>query len=321
MAEMNGEQYCELLKKENDFLKNALINIQRNLAESVTINRDTLKDYDQIQLELKSLVTDSQEIQTTSSTLQKTVTDSKTQADSMESLVHEINDLLKSIVAISDQTNLLALNATIESARAGEAGKGFAVVANEVKELSKMTKKAAESITVSVSKIKSQSNVVSKSMGESEGQCNTIKTITEHFYSRLSTANEKNTSSVTKIAGTNDQIFMSLAKLDHVIWKINTYNSVVHNKPTFDFVDHNNCRLGKWYNEGDGKANFSSLPTFRNIEDPHFEVHHCTKKIFESFGKPDSVHEISRLIEDMERSSDLIFSNLDRVLEEKNSRR
>lgn len=51
-----------------------------------------------------------------------------------------INELSKSISAISDQTNLLALNATIEAARAGEHGKGFGVVASEVKELSRSTK-------------------------------------------------------------------------------------------------------------------------------------------------------------------------------------
>jgi hypothetical protein len=51
-----------------------------------------------------------------------------------------------------------------------------------------------------------------------------------------------------------DSIFMSLAKLDHVLWKVNTYLSVNMNEPAFDFVDHHNCRLGKWYYEGDGKT-------------------------------------------------------------------
>lgn len=58
----------------------------------------------------------------------------------------EVGNVIEVIQGIAGQTNLLALNATIEAARAGEAGKGFAVVAGEVKELSKATRAATESI-------------------------------------------------------------------------------------------------------------------------------------------------------------------------------
>lgn len=48
-----------------------------------------------------------------------------------------------------------------------------------------------------------------------------------------------------------------------------------------DFVDHHNCRLGKWYEQGDGKQIFSSPPSFRHMEHPHSEVHNNTMRIFE----------------------------------------
>lgn len=50
---------------------------------------------------------------------------------------------LEFIDDMSQQTSILALNATIEAARVGIAGRGFAVVANEVKQLARSSKGAA----------------------------------------------------------------------------------------------------------------------------------------------------------------------------------
>ncbi len=71
----------------------------------------------------------------------------------LEENFDSISKLVKTINSIADQTNLLALNATIEAARAGEMGKSFAVVASEVKELSRTTKIANESIQKTITQI------------------------------------------------------------------------------------------------------------------------------------------------------------------------
>ena len=87
-------------------------------------------------------------------------------ASAMQKLEDEfrsVNDLLRVIDSVASQTNLLALNATIEAARAGDAGRGFSVVANEVKELSKSTKKVNTEIQDTMMKI---SEAVSKLSGQ-----------------------------------------------------------------------------------------------------------------------------------------------------------
>jgi len=89
--------------------------------------------------------------------------------DQLKEISKEIEELLGVIRKISDQTNLLALNATIEAARAGDAGRGFAVVAGEVKDLSRQTAKAAESIGEKSSAIQHAVTSVVQSIGDISG--------------------------------------------------------------------------------------------------------------------------------------------------------
>ena len=95
---------------------------------------------------------------------------------------------------------------------------------------------------------------------------------------------------------------MSLAKLDHVLWKVNTYYSVQTLQEQFTFVDHHNCRLGKWYYEGEGQEIFST----------------SSFKIFDNIAKEDSNKEsIMQALKEMESGSQNIFSTLDRILQDK----
>jgi methyl-accepting chemotaxis protein len=89
--------------------------------------------------------------------------------DQLKETSREIEELLGVIRKISDQTNLLALNATIEAARAGDAGKGFAVVAGEVKDLSRQTAMAAESIGQKSAAIQGAVTSVVQSIGDISG--------------------------------------------------------------------------------------------------------------------------------------------------------
>lgn len=157
-------------------------------------------------------------------------------------------------------------------------------------------------------------------MQDSEIKCANITESIESFYHHIQSSDEKNHVAIKRIFGTNDQVFMSLAKLDHIIWKINTYISILNNKPTFDFVDHHNCRLGKWYENGAGHEHFSHLASFRPLEIPHAEVHNNTKDIFNQLKSSANVNleEIKSYVELMEKGSQGVFHYLDRILAEKN---
>jgi hypothetical protein len=69
--------------------------------------------------------------------------------------------------------------------------------------------------------------------------------------------------------------FVELAKADHLVYKFQIYLVLIgkSDKISSDFASHHNCRLGKWYFEGDGHDCFSRLPGFREMDEPHKRVH------------------------------------------------
>ena len=314
----DNDQLVSILRIENTRLVDGLSNIQSCLAETVEINQDNIRNCKQIEGSFNDLSRESREICDEVVHLNSSVQQAKNNVEAMDSEVIDINSIVKLIQAIASQTNLLALNATIEAARAGEAGKGFAVVANEVKELSKQTQEAAESISHSIERVLSHSEQVSASMKSLEEKSDEMQETVSGFDARIQETNQRNTKAMERIYGTSDRIFMSLAKLDHIVWKVNTYLSVIENGPAFKFVDYHNCRLGKWYYEGDGQSNFSQTSSFARLEQPHSVVHNGTKDVFDLLGTMElNYPAIAAALNKMESGSDGVFEALDLILSEK----
>ena len=318
MAENQDKNLLKLLQFENEQLKLGLVNVQSNLAESTDINYESLAEFNEIKNDFSGLLDDSRKLTTQMAELTSLLATSKSRTQVMAEQIENINSLLQKIVGISYQTNLLGLNATIEAARAGEAGKGFAVVADEVKALARESKKAADEITMAIDQINEESMTFAHSMEESSEGCEKIKNVVDQFDLRLHETSQANNRSVHRILGTNDRTFTSLAKLDHIIWKVNTYLSVMKQEKEMTFVDHKSCRLGKWYTQGEGKKSFSRLKSYPHLDHPHSVVHSGTKRVFDTIDKGEGyTQELENAIKEMERGSDSVFDVLDKMLKEK----
>lgn len=119
-----------------------------------------------------------------------------------------------------------------------------------------------------------------------------------------------------------NHIFITLAKIDHIVYKTKAYAAILNENHTEEFSNHTTCRLGKWYAEGIGKERFSCTKSYPLINEPHKIVHdsvHDNMDVLASGGgfQP---HEIEPMVENfrkMEDASKQLFTLLNKLPEEK----
>nr|WP_309484668.1 CZB domain-containing protein [Candidatus Pantoea persica] len=101
--------------------------------------------------------------------------------------------------------------------------------------------------------------------------------------------------------------FLNTVKLDHMIWKLQVYQLLLDKEADYRVNTHTDCRLGKWYNKGEGK-HFAHLEAYRQLEQPHAEVHASGRTALEAFFNQDSAgmeaasHRVVRLVDELATS-------------------
>ena len=318
-ADQHGvDNATALMTYQNEQLKRNLVDIQGNMAASVSSSRENITQSTSLLENIIDLGDKAAGISTTLEGLNALALDSMGTVQALSERAQDVASILGLIKDISDQTNLLALNAAIEAARAGEHGRGFAVVADEVRKLADRTDKAISEIHISLQSMKQDVTTIGEKFEDIQENIAESNESIASFNSHMHTNAQMMRETFGSTEHTAERVFMSLAKLDHVLWKVNTYLSAVTQKEQFAFVDHHNCRLGKWYEQGEGAQFFKQTPSYTTLESPHSVVHNTTHKIFdlmhtETVGSDALV----RAFEEMEHASDGVFAILDRMLQEK----
>ncbi|MCU7834366.1 MAG: CZB domain-containing protein [gamma proteobacterium symbiont of Taylorina sp.] len=310
-------QVENLVKFENEKLKSGILDIQASLAQSVEAAKSTLECVSMLKVETGIRSVQLQNISSNINELTAVSGQSGQAVEGMSSRAEEITSILSLIRGIAEQTNLLALNAAIEAARAGEAGRGFAVVADEVRGLADKTQKAITEINDVINSLKDNVNSVSSTSAELISHISNTVEEMSGFQVKMDEIDSQVHSRFTDINLMTDKVFMSLAKTDHILWKINTYLSINNREPVFQFVDHHNCRLGKWYYEGEGKEFFSHSSHYQVLEQPHSIVHNSTKDIFKIIEQEDiDYDQLMQAVQVMEDSSQQVFDSLSEIAQD-----
>ena len=237
----------------------------------------------------------------------------------------EISAAVALITEISDQTNLLALNAAIEAARAGESGRGFAVVADEVRKLAEKTRAASLSIGEIMRALARDGTVMQTNAQQMQEMTASSATVVNSLADTFGRFAQAAGATEREAVIAHDKSFTTLVKMDHMIYKQRTYlslNSSGDSQYTQAVaVDHQHCRLGKWY-LAEGKELFGRFPSYQALDTPHAKVHNGAHRVLEQLQfdwENDTGVQLAIVggLEEMEAGSSGVMSLLDRMVAEK----
>lgn len=225
--------------------------------------------------------------------------------------IHRHVDLIH---GLSEQTNLLSLNASIEAARAGEHGRGFSVVATEVRSLAVRAKDASSEINQSIDLIQQRVKQTNEQALANLSTMEQLQIQAEATRDRLAGVLALAQTSAKTLGNAAVMAELELANLEELEIKLQVYQ-VLSGQLTLDpeaLPDETECRLGRWYYEGDGQRLFGNTRGFAALEVPHREVHRQARTAIEAYLKG-SMESAWQALSAMEANNLTVMQRLERL--------
>ncbi|YCI29183.1 methyl-accepting chemotaxis protein [Erwinia sp. PK3-005] len=232
----------------------------------------------------------------------------------LQASVEDIRECVSDINRLANQTDLLAINSAIEAARVGSMGRGFTVLSKEVKCL-------AEEVKNQSAKIEKITNNIKISADEASDNCTAVikahavvKKDVNEACEALEEVIKRSSRMQSVIRFISQQQFLNTVKLDHIVWKQQVYSLLFHKDKKGKVNTHHECRLGKWYYEGEGHALFAGNEKFRQLERPHADVHNNGRAALTAYRQED-IKALAGFLEKMEDASSQVILIIDFLID------
>ncbi|MEQ4924336.1 methyl-accepting chemotaxis protein [Proteus hauseri] len=244
-------------------------------------------------------------------------THSNEEIENFSGWLKKIKDSASNIDRLSSQANILSINSAIEAGHIGREGAGFSVLAQEMKKLSLEIQQQASAIASINNNVSTRFAPIKENTLKNQQQLQQVKQLVIEGHKNLAALSEQANELKHIFQFMSMQQFFNTVKLDHVLWKEAIYIHLLNNDNENCVNQHTECRLGKWYYQGDGRK-FASTEAFRRLEEPHKLVHECGRLALAANLSGDQ-ESVAHYIEQMEQASVNVIKYVDVLLDSFNN--